>query len=80
MNELLTGLAIPAVYTIIEAIKHTEKVDKKYLPLISQVLGVSIAVALSLGYGYDVLTAVLTMLVLGSVPVAAHEALKGMRK
>lgn len=80
MNEILTGLAIPAVYAIVEAIKRTEKVDKKYLPLISQALGVAIAVALSVGYGYDVLTAVLTIIVIGSAPVAAHETLKSVSK
>ena len=65
MEELVNNAVLVAVILaplttgIIEVVKQTTSVDNKYLPLISLVVGVLVAVLIALGTGQDIVQYIL---------------------
>ena len=59
-NAVLVAVILAPLTTgIIEVVKQTTSVDNKYLPLISLVVGVLVAVLIALGTGQDIVQYIL---------------------
>ena len=59
-NAVLVAIILAPITTgIIEVVKQTTSVDNKYLPLISLVVGILVAVLIALGTGQDIVQYVL---------------------
>lgn len=62
---LLAVVLAPLTTGIIEVVKTTIEVEKKYLPLISLLIGVAVALLLAIGTGQDLVQYTLVGLVGG---------------
>lgn len=54
-NAVLMALVLAPITTgMIEVVKHTANIQERYLPLVSLLSGVAIAVLIALGTGQDI--------------------------
>ena len=65
-NAVLVAIILAPITTgIIEVVKQTLNVDNRYLPILSLLVGIFVAVAIALGTGQDVVQFVLVGIVGG---------------
>lgn len=65
-NAVLVAVILAPLTTgIIEVVKQTLNIDNRYLPILSLLVGIFVAVAIALGTGQDVVQFVLVGIVSG---------------
>ena len=65
-NAVLVAVILAPITTgIIEVVKQTLNIDNRYLPILSLLVGILVAVAIALGTGQDVVQFVLVGIVGG---------------
>lgn len=83
MNEqtiaLLATVGSAVIYGIVEAIKRTERIDSRYMPLVGAGVGILIGLLSSLAVGENLISGAMLGVVAGLGATGIHEAQKNAR-
>ena len=78
-NAVLVAVILAPITTgIIEVVKQTLNIDNRYLPILSLLVGILIAVAIALGTGQDLVQYVLVGIVGGLSSAGLYDQTKIM--
>ena len=78
-NAVLVAVILAPITTgIIEVVKQTLNIDNRYLPILSLLVGILVAVAIALGTGQDVVQYVLVGIVGGLSSAGLYDQTKIM--
>lgn len=76
-NAVLVAVILAPITTgIIEVVKQTLNIDNRYLPILSLLVGILVAVAIALGTGQDVVQYVLVGIVGGLSASGLYDQVK----
>ena len=76
-NAVLVAVILAPITTgIIEVVKQTLNIDNRYLPILSLLVGIFVAVAIALGTGQDVVQYVLVGIVGGLSASGLYDQVK----
>lgn len=80
-NAVLVAVILAPITTgIIEVVKQTLNIDNRYLPILSLLVGILVAVAIALGTGQDLVQYVLVGIVGGLSSAGLYDQTKIIEK
>ena len=80
-NAVLVAVILAPITTgIIEVVKQTLNIDNRYLPILSLLVGIFVAVAIALGTGQDLVQYVLVGIVGGLSSAGLYDQTKIIEK
>lgn len=80
LNNILSAVALVGIFAgvLVEALKRTELVSVKALPILSLVVGSLAGLALALGFGQDVPTFIAAGFIGGAVASGLYDGIKSV--
>lgn len=80
-NAVLVAVILAPITTgIIEVVKQTLKIDSQYLPILSLLVGIIVAVAIALGTGQDLVQYILVGVIGGLSSAGLYDQTKITKK